>query len=74
MTFKQLIAGIAFAFGYHQTAVAQCTVQAIAQDTIVPCNGSTTLSVNGSGTSVLAFGENFNNGVPVGWDFSQIVP
>ena len=73
MTFKQLIAGIAFAFGYHQTSVAQCTVQAIAQDTIVPCNGSTTLSVNGSGTSVLAFGENFNNGSPVGWDFSQIV-
>ncbi|MEN9743137.1 MAG: hypothetical protein RLZZ65_942 [Bacteroidota bacterium] len=52
---------------------AQCTVQAIAQDTIVPCNGSTVLSVNGSGTSVLAFGENFNNGQPVGWDFSQIV-
>ena len=40
---------------------AQCTVQAIAQDTVVPCNGSTVLSVNGSGTSVLAFGENFNN-------------
>lgn len=54
-------------------ANAQCTVQAIAQDTIVPCNGSTILSVNGSGTSVLAFGENFNNGQPVGWDFSQVV-
>ncbi|MFM6946966.1 MAG: gliding motility-associated C-terminal domain-containing protein [Flavobacteriales bacterium] len=52
---------------------AQCTVQASAQDTIVPCNGSTILSVNGSGTSVLAFGENFNNGQPVGWDFSQVV-
>jgi gliding motility-associated-like protein len=52
---------------------AQCTIQAIAQDTIVPCNGSTTLSVNGSGTSVLAFGENFNSGQPVGWDFSQVV-
>lgn len=52
---------------------AQCTVQAIAQDTIVPCNGSTTLSVNGSGTSVLAFGENFNSGQPIGWDFSQVV-
>ena len=73
MNFKYLIAGIALSFGFIQNAQAQCTVQAIAQDTIVPCNGSTILSVNGSGTSVVAFGENFNAGQPVGWDFSQVV-
>lgn len=68
-----LLSGILLFFGLFQKANAQCTVQAIAQDTVVPCNGSTILSVNGSGTSVLAFGENFNNGQPVGWDFSQVV-
>lgn len=73
MKFKHLILGLALSFGIGQNLQAQCTVQAIAQDTIVPCNGSTTLSVNGSGTSVLAFGENFNAGQPVGWDFSQVV-
>ena len=46
MNFKYLIAGIALGFGFIQNAQAQCTVQAIAQDTIVPCNGSTILSVN----------------------------
>ena len=71
-TYYQLLCLFAGLFTWT-TAHAQCTVQASAQDTIVPCNGSTTLSVNGSGTSVLAFGENFNNGQPVGWDFSQIV-
>jgi hypothetical protein len=73
MKFKHLILGLALSFGIGQNLQAQCTVQAIAQDTIVPCNGSTVLSVNGSGTSVLAFGENFNAGQPVGWDFSQVV-
>ena len=57
----------------NQVSFAQCTVQAIAQNTVVPCNGSTILSVNGTGTSILAFGEDFNNGVPIGWDFSQVV-
>jgi gliding motility-associated-like protein len=71
-TYYQLLCLFAGFFTWT-SAQAQCTVQAIAQDTIVPCNGSTTLSVNGSGTSVLAFGENFNNGQPVGWDFSQVV-
>lgn len=70
---KQIFAITAFVLAVNINTLAQCTVQAIAQDTIVPCNGSTTLSVNGSGTTVLAFGENFNNGQPVGWDFSQVV-
>jgi gliding motility-associated-like protein len=73
MKFTQLFAGLLIAIGFHQKLTAQCTVQAIAQDTIVPCNGSTTLSVIGSGTSVLAFGESFNAGQPIGWDFSQVV-
>lgn len=73
MKMTNLLAAALIAVSGVQFATAQCTVQAIAQDTIVPCNGSTTLSVNGSGTSVLAFGENFNNGQPVGWDFSQVV-
>ena len=73
MKIKHLLTGLALTFGLVQYAQAQCTVQAIAQDTIVPCNGSTILSVNGTGTSVVAFGENFNAGQPVGWDFSQVV-
>lgn len=73
MKIKHLISGLGLILGLNQQLSAQCTVQAIAQDTIVPCNGSTTLSVNGTGTSILAFGENFNNGQPIGWDFSQIV-
>lgn len=56
-----------------QSLRAQCTVIASAQNTTIPCNGSTVLSVNGSGTSQVAFGENFNSGVPVGWLFSQVV-
>lgn len=68
-----LLTSLACLLVFVQKSQAQCTVQAIAQDTIVPCNGSTILSVNGSGTSILAFGENFNNGQPVGWDFSQVV-
>jgi len=56
-----------------QSLRAQCTVIASAQNTTIPCNGSTLLSVNGSGTSQVAFGENFNSGVPVGWLFSQVV-
>ena len=73
MKLQHLIAGLALTLGFVQQTQAQCTVQAIAQDTIVPCNGSTTLSVNGTGTSVVAFGESFNAGQPVGWDFSQVV-
>lgn len=73
MNFKHLLIGLALTFGLVHQTQAQCTVQAIAQDTIVPCNGSTILSVNGTGTSVVAFGENFNAGQPVGWDFSQVV-
>ncbi|MFM8596056.1 MAG: gliding motility-associated C-terminal domain-containing protein [Flavobacteriales bacterium] len=71
-TYAQLLCLFAAIFAWTNSD-AQCTVQASAQDTIVPCNGSTILSVNGSGTSVVAFGENFNNGQPVGWDFSQVV-
>lgn len=73
MKIQSYLVGLSLLFGFNQAALGQCTVQAIAQDTIVPCNGSTILSVNGTGTSVLAFGENFNNGQPVGWDFSQVV-
>ena len=56
-----------------QSLHAQCTVIASAQNTIIPCNGSTILSVSGSGTSQVAFEENFNNGQPIGWQFSQVV-
>jgi gliding motility-associated-like protein len=56
-----------------QSVHAQCTVVASAQNTTIPCNGSTVLSVTGSGTSQVAFGENFNSGQPVGWQFSQVV-
>jgi gliding motility-associated-like protein len=52
---------------------AQCTVVASAQNTTIPCNGSTILSVSGSGISQVAFGETFNSGQPVGWLFSQVV-
>ncbi|MEN9700162.1 MAG: hypothetical protein RLZZ301_1360 [Bacteroidota bacterium] len=69
----QWIALLLLGMSTSQLSHAQCTVQAIAQDTTIPCNGSTVLSVNGSGTSVLAFGENFNQGQPVGWSFSQVV-
>ena len=73
MKSKQILACLAMSLGLSINLQAQCTVQAIAQDTVVPCNGSTILSVNGTGTSVVAFSENFNAGQPVGWDFSQVV-
>ncbi len=44
------------------------------QDTmVVACNDSVVLSVSGSGFGSIAFQETFNNGQPVGWNFSQTV-
>ncbi|MEN9972748.1 MAG: hypothetical protein RIS20_1095 [Bacteroidota bacterium] len=73
MKLNSLLVSIALLIGTAQTIQAQCTVVASAQNTVIPCNGSTILSVSGSGTSQVAFGENFNSGQPVGWLFSQVV-
>jgi gliding motility-associated-like protein len=73
MKLTNLFVAAMFVASSLQSLRAQCTVIASAQNTTIPCNGSTVLSVNGSGTSQVAFGENFNSGVPVGWLFSQVV-
>ena len=73
MKFTHLFVSAALIAGSIQSLYAQCTVTASATSTTIPCNGSATLSVSGSGTSQVAFGENFNSGQPVGWLFSQVV-
>ncbi|MEY3585413.1 MAG: hypothetical protein RLZZ243_477 [Bacteroidota bacterium] len=73
MKLSSLFVAVALLTGTIQSVYAQCTVVASAQNTTIPCNGSTVLSVSGSGTSQVAFGENFNSGQPVGWLFSQVV-
>jgi gliding motility-associated-like protein len=73
MKLSSLLVSVALLTGTIQSVNAQCTVVASAQNTTIPCNGSTVLSVSGSGTSQVAFGENFNSGQPVGWLFSQVV-
>jgi gliding motility-associated-like protein len=73
MKLINLFVAAAFVATSLQSLRAQCTVVASAQNTTIPCNGSTILSVSGSGTSQVAFGENFNGGQPVGWLFSQVV-
>jgi len=73
MNLKRFFVAATFFAGTFQSIHAQCTVTASAQSTTIPCNGSTILSVSGSGTSQVAFGENFNSGQPVGWQFSQVV-
>jgi gliding motility-associated-like protein len=73
MKLSSLLVAVALLTGTIQSIYAQCTVVASAQNTTIPCNGSTVLSVSGSGMSQVAFGETFNNGQPVGWQFSQIV-
>ena len=73
MKLTNLFVAAAFVATSLQSLRAQCTVIASAQNTTIPCNGSTILSVSGSGISQVAFGENFNSGQPVGWLFSQVV-
>lgn len=73
MKITKLFVVAALVAGSIQSLYAQCTVTASATSTLIPCNGSATLSVSGSGTSQVAFGENFNSGQPVGWQFSQVV-
>lgn len=73
MKLSSLLVAVALLTSTIQSTHAQCTVVATAQNTTIPCNGSTVLSVTGSGISQVAFGENFNNGQPVGWQFSQVV-
>jgi gliding motility-associated-like protein len=73
MKLNSLLVSIALLIGTTQSLFSQCTVVASAQNTVIPCNGSTVLSVTGSGTSQVAFGETFNSGQPVGWLFSQVV-
>jgi len=73
MKLTNLFVAAAFVATSFQTLHAQCTVVASVQNAIIPCNGSTILSATGSGTSQVAFGENFNSGQPVGWLFSQVV-
>ncbi|MEY3845039.1 MAG: hypothetical protein RL293_1461 [Bacteroidota bacterium] len=73
MKLSSLLVSVALLAGTIQSVNAQCTVVASAQSTTIPCNGSTVLSVSGSGMSQVAFGENFNSGQPVGWQFSQVV-
>ena len=61
---------------------SQCTVTGLGsttttsgipmQDTIiVACADSVVLSVAGQGFGSIAFQETFNNGQPIGWNFSQ---
>ena len=73
MNFKHFFVAATFIAGTFQSLYAQCNIVASASSTTIPCNGSATLSVNGSGTSQVAFGETFNSGVPIGWQFSQTV-
>ena len=73
MKLTNLFVAATFVATSLQSLRAQCTVIASAQNTTIPCNGSTILSVSGSGISQVAFGENFNSGQPVGWLFSQVV-
>ena len=73
MKFKHFFVAAGILATTIQSIQAQCTIVASAQSTTIPCNGSTILSVNGSGTSQVAFSETFNSGVPIGWQFSQTV-
>ena len=73
MKFKNFFVAAGILATTIQSIQAQCTIVASAQNTTIPCNGSTILSVNGSGTSQVAFSETFNSGVPIGWQFSQTV-
>ncbi len=54
-------------------AKAQCTVTATADNTTIPCGSCVTLSANGTAGGTYAFIEDFNDGNPTGWAFTQTV-
>ncbi len=56
---------------FHLETNAQCTVEASVVPTEVVCGDCATLSAFGQGQGLQVFNENFNSGVPVGWDTTQ---
>ena len=58
-----------FAFNYSHS---QCSLTGSASPQPLPCGQTATLSVVANGSS-LVFGEDFNSGSPVGWQFTQSV-
>lgn len=56
-----------------QAGAQTCTVTATATSTTIPCGSCVTLSANGSAGQTYAFLEDFNDGNPTGWAFTQTV-
>ncbi|GIV34699.1 MAG: hypothetical protein KatS3mg031_2234 [Chitinophagales bacterium] len=52
-------------------AVAQCVVTASLTEPDIICGDCTVLNASGRGQGLSVFSENFNSGVPVGWDTTQ---
>ena len=52
---------------------AQCNINTFATKENITCGDCVTLSAFGSGAGNVAFQEDFNSGVPVGWQFTQNV-
>src|SRR5882672_8199524 len=50
---------------------AQCTVEANVSTSEVVCGDCAILAAYGQGQGLQVFSENFNSGVPVGWDTTQ---
>src|ERR1041385_2280094 len=72
MRAQYFIAAVAACILFYFDAGAQCTVSGSANnyDDIV-CGDCTVLSTSGRGQGIIVFSENFNSGVPTGWETTQ---
>ena len=63
---------IFFIFFLAGSVYSQCSLTGSVSPQPLPCGDTAFLSVTANGSSVV-FGENFNSGQPVGWQFTQSV-
>lgn len=64
-------AGLFSCVFFSVKVTAQCTVEASVAPAEVVCGDCATLVAYGQGQGLQVFNENFNSGVPVGWDTTQ---
>lgn len=70
---KKLLLAIVLMMANLTFIQAQCNINTLATKENITCGECVTLSAFGSGNGNVAFQENFNSGIPVGWQFTQNV-
>lgn len=70
---KKILIQAMLIVGLSTAARAQCTVTATAANDTIPCGSCLTLSATGTAGGTYAFIEDFNDGNPTGWAFTQTV-